>query len=82
MPEFLVSVFASLFTELLIKQLLALLGLILFQVVFAIALAIREREFDWQRLADFLWVMVTPLVIGWLAFAFITRLIAVDLLGP
>lgn len=76
------EILSSIFTELLIKQLLTLLGLILLQVILAVALAIREKVFDWKKLADFYRVMVGPFVIGWLAFVFLVRLISVDQLGP
>jgi hypothetical protein len=75
-------VFASIFTALLGKQLLTLLGLILLQVVLTIALAIREKVFDWKKLADFYRAMVVPFVLGWLAFVFVVRLISIDMLGP
>lgn len=64
------------------KELLTLLGLILLQVILAVALAIREKTFDWKKLADFYQTKVIPYVIGWLAFAFVVRLISTDLLGP
>jgi len=76
------EILSSIFTEQLIKQLLTLLGLILLQVILAVALAIREKVFDWKKLADFYRVMVMPFIIGWLAFVFLVRLISVDQLGP
>lgn len=72
---------SSVFSDLLIKQLLTLLGLILLQVILAVALAIRDKVFDWRKLADFYRVMVLPFVVGWLAFVFVARLITADLLG-
>lgn len=63
-------------------ELLTLLGLILLQVILAVALAIREKTFDWKKLADFYQTKVIPYVIGWLAFVFVVRLISTDLLGP
>ena len=68
--------------ELPVGQLLTLLGLILLQVILAVALAIRNKKFEWQKLADFYQTKVVPYVIGWLAFVFVVRLISTDLLGP
>ena len=65
-----------------VKQLLTLVGLIILQVVLAVALAIRDKIFDFRKLADFYRVMVLPMVIGWLAFALVVKLISIDLLGP
>lgn len=73
---------ASLITPALLKQLTTLLGLIILQVVLAVALAIRERKFDWKQLADFYRTMVLPYVISWLVFVFAVQLISIDLLGP
>ena len=77
-----ITFFASIFTALLIKQLLTLLGLILLQVLLAVALAIREKKFRWAKLADFYRTMVVPMIIGWLAFVLVARLITAELLGP
>ncbi len=73
---------SELISPAMVKQLLTLTGLIALQVVLAVALAIREKTFDWKKLADFYRVMVLPLVIGWLAFALVIKLISVDMLGP
>lgn len=73
---------AGLITPELVKQLTTLLGLIILQVVLAVALAIREKIFDWKQLADFYRSMVAPFVISWLVFVFAVKLISVDLLGP
>lgn len=76
------DIFSTLVTPDLIKQLLTLTGLILLQVILAVALAIREKKFDWKQLANFYRTMVAPFVVGWLAFVFVVKLISVDMLGP
>src|SRR5574340_386218 len=76
------TIISELVSPAMVKQLLTLTGLILLQVVLAVALAIREKTFEWKKLADFYRVMVLPLVIGWLEFALVIKLISVDMLGP
>ncbi len=76
------GVIATVLDALPVGQLLTLLGLILLQVILGVALAIREKKFEWQKLADFYQSKVIPYVIGWLAFVFVVRLISTELLGP
>ncbi len=76
------GVLATVVDALPVGHLLTLLGLILLQVILAVALAIREKKFEWQKLADFYQSKVIPYVIGWLAFVFLVRLISTELLGP
>ena len=76
------DIVAAILAELPVGQLLTLLGLISLQVILAVALAIRNKKFEWQKLADFYQTKVVPYVIGWLAFVFVVRLISTDLLGP
>lgn len=45
-----------------------ILGLILLDVILAVAVAIKKRAFDWRRLAEFYRTMVVPYVLGYLAF--------------
>lgn len=45
-----------------------ILGLIVLDVVLAVAAAIKEKAFDWRRLAEFYRTMVLPYVLGYLAF--------------
>jgi hypothetical protein len=71
----------SIFTELLLKQLLTLLGLIVFQVLLSVALSLRQNKFEWSKLADFYRVMVLPFVLGWLGFVLAARMISGELLG-
>jgi hypothetical protein len=63
-------------------QVAALLALITVQVLLAVALAIREKKFEWQRLADFYRSMVVPMLIGWLAFAVLAKFASPAVLGP
>jgi len=76
------DIISAILENLPVGHLLTLLGLILLQVVLAVALAIREKKFEWKQLADFYQTRVIPYVVGWLAFVFVVRLISVDLLGP
>ena len=75
------GIVATVLAELPVEQLVTLLGLILLQVILAVALAIREKKFELQKLADFYQSKVVPYVIGWLAFVFVVRLISTDYLG-
>jgi len=45
-----------------------ILGLILLDVVLAVAAAIKAGEFDWRRLGEFYRTMVVPYILGYLAF--------------
>ena len=48
-------------------RLYAILGLILLDVVLAVAQAIQDKRFEWFRLADFYQTMVVPFILGYLA---------------
>jgi hypothetical protein len=76
------SSLASIFTDQLLKQLLSLLGLIILQVLLAVALALKTNSFDWKQLANFYKSIVAPFVLGWLVFVIIARLASASLLGP
>jgi hypothetical protein len=78
----LIALSTSIFTAMLMKQLLTLLGLILLQILLAVALALREGKFEWKKLADFYRTMVFPFVVGWLGFVLVVRLASGELLGP
>lgn len=73
--------FSAIITETLIKQLLTLLGLILLQVILAVALAIKNKEFVWSDIGNFYLTKIVPYVIGWLTFVIVTQLITVEMLG-
>lgn len=48
-------------------QVLALFGLTLAQVILAIAVAIKDKNFEWQKLADFFGTIIVPRLLAWLA---------------
>jgi len=72
---------SQILAELPVGQLLTLLGLILLQVILAVALAIQTKKFEWQKLGDFYQSKVIPYILGWLAFVFVVRLISAELIG-
>ena len=45
-----------------------ILGLILLDVILAVAAAIKAKVFEWRRLAEFYRTMVVPYILGYLAF--------------
>ena len=49
-------------------------GLIVLDVILAVAAAIKARVFDWRRLAEFYRSMVVPYVLGYLAFYIVGEL--------
>lgn len=63
------------------KHALALVGLILLDVLLGVAVAIREKTFDWTKLGDFYLTMVLPMLIGWVGFIIITNLASKEVLG-
>lgn len=48
-------------------QLFALLGLSLAQVVLGVAVALKNKIFEWQKLADFFSTIIAPKVLAWVA---------------
>lgn len=63
-------------------QITALLALIVVQVLLAVALAVRQKVFDWKLLADFYRTRVVPMLIGWLAFVILVKFATTEILGP
>ena len=61
---------------------MALIGLIVLDVLLAVAVAIRTNTFEWSRLAEFYKTMVIPLLIGWVGFIILTRMASEATLGP
>ena len=49
-------------------RVMAIIGLILLDVLLAIAAAIKTSTFDWRKLGEFYKTMVLPYIIGYLAF--------------
>jgi len=64
---------AKFFTDV---RVIAIIGLILLDVVLAVAVAIRTKKFEGRRLAEFLRTMVVPYVIGYLALYLFSKLMA------
>jgi hypothetical protein len=72
--------FSAIVTQTFLNQLLSLLGLILLQVVLAVALAVKTRVFEWNKLGDFYLTLVLPYVMGWIVFIVAAQLISTELL--
>lgn len=64
------------------KQITGLLAMIVVQVLLAVALAVRQKVFEWRLLADFYRTRVVPMLIGWLAFVVLVKFATSELLGP
>jgi len=66
------------------SRVMTILGLILLDVLLAVAAALRTGQFEPKRLADFYRTMVVPYVIGYLAFYLVSTYFIkdVELLGP
>ncbi len=63
-------------------QITALLALVVVQVLLAVALAVRQKVFDWRLLADFYRSRVLPMLIGWLGFVILVKFATAEILGP
>lgn len=63
-------------------QITALLALVVVQVLLAVALAVRQKKFEWKLLADFYRSRVVPMLIGWLAFVILVKFATSEILGP
>jgi len=62
-------------------QLRTLLALVLVDVVLGIALAVKKGQFSWYETARFYQTNVVPLLIGWVAFAFLVRVAVPETMG-
>jgi len=60
----------------------AILGLIAADVILAVAVAIKDKRFDWQQLADFFQTMIVPKLLGWLAASVLARFVSSEYLIP
>lgn len=49
-------------------RVMTILGMILVDVLLAVAVAIKGKKFDWRRLAEFYQTMVVPYILGYMAF--------------
>lgn len=56
-------------------QVVALLGLALAQVILAVAVAIKNKLFEWQKLADFFGTIIVPRLLAWLACMIVVYLV-------
>lgn len=59
-----------------------IVGLILLDVALAVAEAVRLRQFEWRRLADFFRTMVVPYLIGYLGVYGAAHFMDERYLGP
>lgn len=63
-------------------QVMTLLALIAAQVLLAVAVALRQGVFEWQKLPNFYKTLVIPLLMGWAALSILAKLAAPAALGP
>lgn len=63
-------------------RVLTVIGLIIGEVILAVAVAIKKKEFDPRRIAEFYRTMVIPYVLGYLAFYLAGKFITVALIEP
>ena len=68
MNQYAVDILAVLRVFFLDGRVRTILGLILADVILALAAAIKAGTFDWRRLGEFYRTMVIPYVLGYLAF--------------
>jgi hypothetical protein len=59
----------------LVPQLLALLGLSLAQVILGVAVALKNKIFEWQKLADFFSTIIAPRILTWVACMIIVLMV-------
>lgn len=59
----------------LVPQLFALLGLTLAQVILGIAVSLKNKMFEWQKLAEFFSTIIGPRVLTWFACMVIVLLV-------
>lgn len=57
-------------------------GLIILEVFLAVGAALKKKQFEWRRLADFYGTMVIPYVLGFLGFFLAGKFITLSLLAP
>lgn len=62
-------------------QLTTLLALIFAQLLFAVAVAIRDKRFEWGELADFYRSRVLPYGLGYITLIILSRYASVEMLG-
>jgi len=62
-------------------QVWTLLGLLLGDVLFAVALALKNSTFEWKKLPKFYETKLVPLIVGWIAFMVLIKFVSPALLG-
>jgi len=67
--------------KLLSPQITALMALICADILLGVACAIRQKSFNWRRIANFYYTMILPLLIGWLAFGVLAHFAGPEVLG-
>lgn len=70
------AVFAAL-----VPQLFTLLGLTLAQVILGIAVALKTKIFEWQKLGDFFLSIIIPRVLAWLSCMIVVLLVPKEYLS-
>lgn len=70
------DVLSVLFPEAFVNALLGVLALVVLDLVFGIAVAIKTKTFKWSELADFYRSSVVPSVFGWAVADVVLRLAA------
>ncbi len=63
-------------------QINTLLGLIAANVVFGVALAIKNKEFDWSKFSNFYISDILPKLIGYIGVVILVEFTNLDFLGP
>lgn len=79
LAEKLLGVVALAFSD---PRVATLCGLILLDVLLAVAAAIKQGKFEWRKLGEFYQTMVVPYVIGYLALWIAAWMIPSEWLGP
>jgi hypothetical protein len=74
--------FLNAFLAALPMQLLALLVLISANLILAVAVAIKNKKFEWKKFADFYIRQVIPYILGWGAFGVVAHFSIQTVLGP
>jgi len=64
----------DLFPDTFVNALLVLLGLIVLDLVFGVAVAIKRKKFDFKQVADFYSTSVIPNILGWAVADIVLRL--------
>jgi len=63
-------------------QITALLALVAANVILGVAVAIKEKKFEWAKLADFYISDIVPKLLGYVAVVILVEFGALEYLGP